>query len=244
MLHLPFPLVNVLTKIDNLAKTAEPLPFNLDFYTEVQDLDYLLPHLEAEQNNTTIARKLGGTDDDTEDYRSNPPDVSEFPESKFTKLNQALIQLIADFGLIGFETLAVEDKTSMTNLLHAIDRASGYVFGGDKGTNESVWRVAMQEGWGGKIDVRDVQERWIDRRDEFDELEREQLAEEARARGGPEVRRVPPSGDSAMPNKDSGVPKSGQGEGEEDDEDLEAMQEAFLKEKEQKDSGIKVVRKG
>lgn len=243
MLHLPFPIVNVLTKIDNLAKNSEPLPFNLDFYTEVQDLDYLLPHLEAEQNNTTLSSKFsGGADDDDEDDADEPVsssrDVPAFPESKFTKLNEALIQLIADFGLIGFETLAVEDKTSMTNLLHAIDRASGYVFGGDKGTNESVWRVAMQEGWGGKIDVRDVQERWIDRRDEFDELERERLAEEARARGGPEVRRVPPSADSGIPEGGTNLQRPSR-----DDEDLEAMQEAFMKEKEKKDNGIKVVRK-
>ncbi|KEQ59653.1 putative ATP binding protein [Aureobasidium melanogenum CBS 110374] len=215
MLHLPFPLVNVLTKIDNLAKNSEPLPFNLDYYTEVQDLDYLLPHLEAEQNNTS---------------------------SKFTALNEALIQLIGDFGLVAFETLAVEDKVSMTNLLHAIDRASGYVFGTDKGTNDSVWQVAMQEGWGGKIDVRDVQERWIDRRDEFDEMERQQIedqkAEEARQAGQPEVRRVPAQEPS------SGQDTQVSGDDLDDDEDLEAMQAAFLnKQSTGNDNGIRIIRK-
>ncbi|KAI5239477.1 putative ATP binding protein [Aureobasidium subglaciale] len=229
MLHLPFPLVNVLTKIDNLAKNSEPLPFNLDYYTEVQDLDYLLPHLEAEQNNTSVQN--------LEDRAGNS-DIPKLPESKFTALNEALIQLIADFGLVAFETLAVEDKVSMTNLLHAVDRASGYVFGTDKGTNDSVWQVAMQEGWGGKIDVRDVQERWIDRRDEFDEMERQQIedqkAEEARQAGQPEVRRVPAQ--DPTPKKDSHIPDHG--------EDLEEMQAAFLKEKSKDtDNGIKIVRK-
>lgn len=229
MLHLPFPLVNVLTKIDNLAKTAEPLPFNLDYYTEVQDLDYMLPHLEAEQNNTTV---------------SESDEEQELPETKFSALNRALIQLISDFGLIGFETLAVEDKISMSNLLHAIDRASGYVFGTEAGATDSVWQIAMQEGWGGKIDVRDVQERWIDRRDEFDEMERQQQEEEAKevakasAGPGPEVRRVKPEDDSTAK---AGPPAADL----EDDEDLEAMQRAFLQDKEkQKDSGIRVVRKG
>ena len=228
MLHLPFPLVNVLTKIDNLAKNTEPLPFNLDYYTEVQDLDYLLPHLEAEQNNTSISNLA---------ERAGDKDITKLPESKFTALNEALIQLIADFGLVAFETLAVEDKVSMTNLLHAIDRASGYVFGTEKGTNDSVWQVAMQESWGGKIDVRDVQERWIDRRDEFDEMERQQAEEEkqeeARRQGQPEVRRVPAE-----------QPTQKDPNNLEDDEDLEAMQAAFLKDKEkQKDGGIKTVRK-
>ncbi|KAG9545438.1 putative ATP binding protein, partial [Aureobasidium melanogenum] len=84
MLHLPFPLVNVLTKIDNLAKNSEPLPFNLDYYTEVQDLDYLLPHLEAEQNNTSVQNLQD---------RAGNSDIPKLPESKFTALNEALIQL-------------------------------------------------------------------------------------------------------------------------------------------------------
>ncbi|KAG9688675.1 putative ATP binding protein, partial [Aureobasidium melanogenum] len=233
MLHLPFPLVNVLTKIDNLAKNSEPLPFNLDYYTEVQDLDYLLPHLEAEQNNTSVQN--------LQDHAGNR-DIPKLPESKFTALNQALIQLIGDFGLVAFETLAVEDKVSMTNLLHAIDRASGYVFGTDKGTNDSVWQVAMQEDWGGKIDVRDVQERWIDRRDEFDDMERQQIqdqkAEEARQAGHPEVRRVPAQDPSSV--QDTHV----SGNDLDDDQDLEAMQAAFLnKQSTANDSGIKIIRK-
>jgi hypothetical protein len=233
MLHLPFPLVNVLTKIDNLAKNSEPLPFNLDYYTEVQDLDYLLPHLDAEQNNTSVQN--------LEDRAGNK-DIPKAPESKFTALNEALIQLIGDFGLVAFETLAIEDKVSMTNLLHAVDRASGYVFGTDKGTNDSVWQVAMQEGWGGKIDVRDVQERWIDRREEFDQMEAQQIedqkAEEARQLGQPEVRRVPAQ--DSTPQKDP--PKASHPLDQ--DEDLEAMQAAFLEKQSNKDdSGIKIVRK-
>lgn len=229
MLHMPFPMVNVLTKIDNLAKTSEPLPFNLDYYTEVQDLEYMLPHLEAEQNNTTVAQVLGAHDP------HDPADLPEFPETKFTALNRALVGLISDFGLIGFETLAVEDKVSMANLLHAIDRASGYVFGTDKGANDSVWQIAMQEGWGGKIDVRDVQERWIDRREEFDEMETIKAEQDAKIQGAPQVRRVPPGDESSPHNPADDL---------QDDEDLEAMQQAFFRDKEkQKDNGIRVVRK-
>ena len=73
-----------MTKLDNLkAVGGDDLPFNLDFYTEVQDLNYLIPALAMEQGASANA--------------------------KFDKLNDALIQLVEDFGLVGFETLAVED---------------------------------------------------------------------------------------------------------------------------------------
>lgn len=140
------------------------LPFTLDFYTEVQDLHQLLPALNAE---------LG----------------SSSSESKWEKLNDALIDLITDYGLVGFETLAVEDRASMASLLRAIDRASGYALAGSRGTDEqgrtlndeaSIWAQAMSDHWAGKLDVRDIQERWIDRKEEFDEMERKEWEEEAR----------------------------------------------------------------
>ncbi|KAJ6096416.1 hypothetical protein N7486_007162 [Penicillium sp. IBT 16267x] len=154
MLQLDLPHLNVLTKIDNLSNYND-LPFNLDFYTEVQDLSYLLPHLEAENSRLT--------------------------NSKFSALNEAIISLVEEFGLVSFETLAVEDKKSMMNLLRAIDRASGYAFGPAEGANDSVWQVAVREGMG-VTDVRDVQERWLDAKDEYDDMEREQLEDEARMR--------------------------------------------------------------
>lgn len=154
MLQLDLPHLNVLTKIDNLSN-YNSLPFNLDFYTDVQDLSYLLPHLEAES--------------------------SRLSHDKFGALNRTIIDLVEEFGLVAFETLAVEDKKSMMNLLRAIDRASGYAFGSAEGANDSVWQVAVREGMG-VTDVRDVQERWLDMKDEYDDLERQGLEEEARMR--------------------------------------------------------------
>ncbi|GLA35295.1 hypothetical protein AnigIFM63309_010698 [Aspergillus niger] len=153
MLQMDLPHLNVLTKIDNLSNYS-PLPFNLDYYTEVQDLSYLLPHLEAES--------------------------SRLSHEKFGPLNNAIIDLVEEFGLVSFETLAVEDKKSMMNLLHVIDRASGYVFGPAEGANDSIWQVAVREGLG-QMDIRDVQERWLDAKDTYDEHELKQLEEEAKA---------------------------------------------------------------
>ena len=153
-----------MTKIDNLkAVGGDDLPFNLDFYTEVQDLNYLIPALAMEQGPSANA--------------------------KFDKLNDALIQLVEDFGLVGFETLAVEDRASMASFVRAIDRANGWVLAGARGTDEtgrtlddeaSVWAQAMSDHWAGKMEVRDVQERWIDRREEYDELEKKAWEEEAK----------------------------------------------------------------
>ena len=185
---MDMPHLNVLTKIDKLADYG-PLPFDLAYYTEVQDLSYLLPHLAQE----------------------NP--VMQHP--KFHGLNNAVIELVEDFGLVSFETLAVEDKKSMMTLLQAIDRAGGYAFGGE-GANDTVWQVAMREGMG-KMEIGDVQERWIDRKEEFDEMERRELEEEAKAREAPSL--------------------TDDGGDEDDDDEIEEM------ERHVPDSGVRVVRR-
>ena len=146
--------VNVLTKIDNLHKYP-PLPFNLDFYTDAHELPDLLPELDKES--------------------------PMFGQGKFQALNEAVIEMIQEFGLVGYETLAVEDKKSMMALLLTIDRAGGYAFGGAEGANDSVWQVAVRQGVG-KMDVRDIQERWIDNKEEWDEHERKQWEEEQKRR--------------------------------------------------------------
>ncbi|KAI9842099.1 MAG: hypothetical protein M1837_007460 [Sclerophora amabilis] len=170
MLQMDLPHLNVLTKVDKLSSYA-PLAFNLDFYTEVQDLSYLLPVLEAETSSSSFPSSQRTTSNPLEN--KNPP-------TKFSGLNKAIVELVEDFGLVGFETLAVEDKRSMMKLLQTIDRAGGYAFGGPEGVNDTVWQVAMREQGRTVMDVKDVQERWIDAREEYDEQERRDWEEEAR----------------------------------------------------------------
>lgn len=215
--------------MDNLkAVGGDDLPFNLDFYTEVQDLQQLLPVLSAEQ-----ATSAGGS-------------------SKWESLNFALIGLVEDFGLVGFETLAVEDRQSMASLLKAIDRASGYVFAGARAMDEqgrtlndeaSIWAQAMGEQWVGKIDVRDVQERWIERKEEFDELERKTWEEEARMAGA-----LPAGGAAAAATtvrRDEGG--GDRGDGAMDDEDELIAEQWEWEQSVAKDHGggaTRAVRKG
>lgn len=154
MLQMDLPHINILTKIDRIAD-YDPLPFNLDFYTEVQDLSYLIPSLEAE----------------TPAIRSN----------KFSGLNKAIVDLVERFGLVSFEVLAVENKKSMMHILRVIDRAGGYVFGSAEGTNDTIWQVAMRNETS-LLDVQDIQERWIDNKEQYDEDERKEEEEQEKIR--------------------------------------------------------------
>jgi len=102
MLQLDLPHINVLSKIDLLAlagdlrtlvsltspdkvrkliivELSRRTAFNLEFYTEVQDLTHILPLL-------------------SQDPRM----------SKFSELNEKIVELVEEFGLVSFETLAVE----------------------------------------------------------------------------------------------------------------------------------------
>ncbi|KAL1633798.1 hypothetical protein SLS56_002677 [Neofusicoccum ribis] len=240
MLQMDLPHINVLTKIDNLRNYPD-LPFNLDFYTEVQALDYLQPHLEAEQGSRFGSRVTASSTekDDVDMDNLEDEDDPGKPKSKFSALNSAICEMIENFGLLSFHTLAVEDKQSMLTLLRAIDRAGGYAFGAAEGVNETVWQVAMREGET-MLEPRDVQERWLDRRNEFDEMEREAWKKEAEAEGdgappGPQSVRVGEDGKAATPVA---------GEKSFEDMDIEEM-EALSKKGTAggRASGIKVVRK-
>ena len=137
MLTLQLPHINVLSKVDLLA-TLDPadLPFNLDFYTNVQDLTYLTPHISN-------------------------------PHPRLAALTQTLADLVEDFALVHFATLAVQDKQSMMRLVRTVDKAVGYIYetqgtgtGTGTGTADpfSVVDTGDPLGWGS---AEDVQERYM-----------------------------------------------------------------------------------
>jgi hypothetical protein len=149
MLQMNMPQINVLSKIDNIS-SYDPLPFNLDYYTDVDDISYLMPYLE--QENPTMRNE------------------------KFGRLNEAIARLVEEHQLVRYEVLAIENKKSIMHLLRVIDRAGGYVFGGAEGANDSIWQVAMRSE-GAITDGVDLQERWIDNKEEYDEQEKKDEAE-------------------------------------------------------------------
>ncbi|KAJ1064846.1 hypothetical protein K5549_005655 [Capra hircus] len=99
MLHVELPHVNLLSKMD-LIEHYGKLAFNLDYYTEVLDLSYLLDHLAS--------------DPFFRHYR---------------QLNEKLVQLIEDYSLVSFIPLNIQDKESIQRVLQAVDKANGYCFG-------------------------------------------------------------------------------------------------------------------
>ncbi|CAD6891596.1 unnamed protein product [Tilletia controversa] len=136
MLTLELPHVNVLSKMDLLSQMSDQLAFNLDYYTEVQDLSYLLPFL-ATQTSSGSAPSAHA--------------------KRFSKLNQRITELIEDFALVGFETLAVEDRESMARLIHLCDKATGYVY--VQGAVGEAARVMEDEEEGGLLSVEDREAR-------------------------------------------------------------------------------------
>ena len=131
MMQLELPHLNVLSKIDMIESMGR-LDFNLDFFTEVQDLKYLLPRLAQ----------------------------STRFSNKFTKLNEALIECIEDYSLVSFATLNIMDKESVHRILRLVDKANGFAFGGFAQGNEAIFEVADSADWQQR-DVADVQERYM-----------------------------------------------------------------------------------
>lgn len=99
MLQIALPHVNVLSKCDLIEKFGK-LAFNLDFYTEVLDLSYILDELKED-----------------EDFK------------RYKKLNAALVDIVQDYSLVSFVPLIVQDKESMLRVMQVVDKANGYVFG-------------------------------------------------------------------------------------------------------------------
>ncbi|KAG7469145.1 hypothetical protein MATL_G00125770 [Megalops atlanticus] len=99
MLHVELPHINVLSKMDLIEQYGK-LAFNLEFYTEVLDLSYLLDHLAADPF-----------------------------FKKFLRLNEKLAEVIQDYSLVSFVPLNVQDKESMMHVMRAVDKANGYCFG-------------------------------------------------------------------------------------------------------------------
>jgi hypothetical protein len=99
MLQSELPHVNILSKMD-LIKQYGKLSFNLDYYTDVLDLNYLIDTLDSD-------RFL----------------------AKYKKLNAKICDIIQDFSLVSFLPLNIQKKSSIIRCIQQIDKANGYLFG-------------------------------------------------------------------------------------------------------------------
>jgi GTPase SAR1 family protein len=147
MMRLELPHVNVLSKVD-LVEHEGSLVFNLDFYTDVADLSYLLPLL-GKTPEYDLARRAGaqgdgeGAEDQDQaegleegevldgrraEHEARPRGAPRpMFEEKFRRLNSAIIGLIEQFSLVAFHPLNIGDKESIVALVKHIDKTNEYV---------------------------------------------------------------------------------------------------------------------
>ncbi|KAL9255905.1 GPN-loop GTPase QQT1-like protein [Drosera capensis] len=123
MLHLELPLVNVLSKID-LIENYGKLAFNLDFYTDFQELSYLQDALD-------------------QDPRS----------AKYRMLTKELCEVIENFGLVDFTTLDIQDKRSVGNLVKLIDKTNGFIFSSIEGSAVEFRKLQFRQQSGITSDI-------------------------------------------------------------------------------------------
>ena len=150
MLRLGLPHVNVLSKVD-LLPLYGPLPFTLDFFTEMVDLLPLMRYLEEGSEvvpdgdiDAAYDRASDGDeyDDDGGSGGNTPEDKDNSPspragvasgsgsrlQQKYRKMTSGLCEVLSDFGLISFLPLNVDDGVTVGRVLASCDKANGYSF--------------------------------------------------------------------------------------------------------------------
>lgn len=131
MVRLELPTVNILSKIDLLNQYGK-MPYNLEYFTECQELDRLIDYLDGpdmENEDEIVTNTLHQSYIDDEEYqaaRSKKRNSNFFKRHR--KLHQLLCEVIDDYSLINFIPLNISDAVSVGRVLSKIDRANGYIF--------------------------------------------------------------------------------------------------------------------
>ena len=99
MIQIELPHMNILSKMDLYQKFGNA-SFNLDYYTEVLDLKYLIDTLD----NDNLFKK-------------------------HKKLNKKLCDVIEDYSLVSFYPLDIQSEESVTGCIQHADRANGFNLG-------------------------------------------------------------------------------------------------------------------
>lgn len=141
MLKLELPTVNVLSKVDLLASYG-PLPFSLEFFTDCQDLNRLVPFLHQGHDDTTTNNddakysSVSSTELYDEDSYADDPEYQLARKVKLSspffrrheRLHKAMAEVVDEFGLIAFLPLDISNAESVGRILSRIDKCNGYVF--------------------------------------------------------------------------------------------------------------------
>eukprot|EP01034_Spumella_vulgaris_P021425 gene21425-27455_t len=126
MLRLGLPHVNVLSKVDLLSLYG-PLPFNLDFFTELMNLAPLAKYIGAPVD--TVSAKVQSSDgDEQDDTSSAPPSAASLTplQRKLVRMSSALCEVLDDYGLACFLPMNIQDGETVGRVLAAVDKANGF----------------------------------------------------------------------------------------------------------------------
>lgn len=126
MLRLALPHVNVLSKVDLLAHYG-PLPFNFDFFTELSDLTPLVRYVDApylsEEELAAADSQAAAAADESEVGSEGESGAhtttrnqlqSNSKRAKFTKMSEALCDMLSDFSLVSFLPISINDAEVRT----------------------------------------------------------------------------------------------------------------------------------
>ena len=130
MLRLCLPHVNILTKIDLLPMYG-PLPFTLDFFTEMTNLMPLIRYIDNPGGIATeeeLLRDDQNNDSDEASVDDAPQSNEKKKRSKISKMSEELCDVLNDYGLVSFLPLNIQDAATLGRILIAIDNANGYRF--------------------------------------------------------------------------------------------------------------------
>jgi hypothetical protein len=171
MLRMELPTVSVLSKIDLLVSYG-PLPFALDFFTECQDLDRLLPFLhggstENSEDYDNITAFDGADYTEDSDYQIARQRTRSSPFfRKHEKLHRVLAEVVDDFGLLSFLPLDISSAESVGRVVARIDKCNGYMFVASQKSDESkahdLFEVAVRSDPSNYDAIADIQERLED----------------------------------------------------------------------------------
>lgn len=182
MLRLELPMVSILSKVDLLSAMGgggdnnsnggdSGLDFQLDFYTECQDLNRLVPFALNVVEKRNHRGNNGNLDPETlqdileqdEDYqRTRQKRQSSSFYRKFTRLHQGLAEVIEDFGLLQFVPLDITNAASVGRVLAKVDKCNGYVFvNNDQHVAQDLFQCAIQQesSLSAYENIADIQER-------------------------------------------------------------------------------------
>jgi GTPase SAR1 family protein len=174
LLRLELPSVNVLSKADLLVQQAQTgqgdeegnlffLPMQVEFFTECQDLDRLLPFLDTANLPDDDADTWDALADDEEYQQARKRHTQSAFGRKYTKLHESLAEVVQDFGLLSFLPLDISSAESVGRVLAKIDQANGYVFTQQQATpnspNATLFNCAVGQGESTLESLSDIQER-------------------------------------------------------------------------------------